>query len=69
MLAELANLPARLADPNWCNQIDDDLLAQVTGAEAHEPRTPAEAKAQAAKAKVRHERRIAAQRQRRAQGA
>jgi hypothetical protein len=65
LLNELASLPARLADPNWCNQIEGDLLEQVNGAESQEPRTPTEAKAQAAKAKVRAARKLGTQRARR----
>ena len=58
----------RLMDPNWQDQIDDDLLAQVNGTEAHEPRTPQEAQVKAAKAKIRAARKIETQRQRRAEG-
>lgn len=67
MLHELANLPARLADPNWAAQIDDDLLVRVDGVEAGEPRTPQEAKARAAKARGRAARKLETQRVRRAE--
>ena len=61
MLVDLSELPRRLAAPNWCNQIDADLRVQVDGSE---PRTPTEAKTRAAKAKVRHDKKIASQRAR-----
>jgi hypothetical protein len=69
MLVEFAELPGKLGDPNWQDQIDADLRARVDGAGARETDTPSRAKAQAAKAEIRAARRLEQQRQRRAEGA
>ena len=65
LLRELANLPARLADPNWCTKIDSDLRAQVDGAKEGFAVAPNIATAKAAKAKAQHDKKITAQRHRR----
>ena len=71
MLSELANLPKEAmaaGDDNWIAKIDGDLLEQVDG-ESPAPRiTPEQAKAQAAKAKIRREKKTETMRKLRAEG-
>ena len=71
LLSELATLPKEVmavGDPDWIARIDGDLLEQVDG-ESREPRiTPGQAKAEAAKAKLRREKKTATMRKLRAQG-
>jgi hypothetical protein len=67
LLVDLANLPAQLMDPNWVQKIDGDLLEQVNAAESREARTPKEAHAQAAKAKIRREQKTETMRKLRAE--
>ncbi len=69
LLTELSHLPAQVVDSDWLEKIGD-LLNQVDGAgESRESRmAPGEAKFQATKAEVRHERKAEMQRQRQAEG-
>jgi hypothetical protein len=70
MLSELASLPREVmavGDGNWLAKIDADLLNQVDG-DAPRRVTPTQAKAEAAKAKLRREKKTATMRKLRAQG-
>ena len=70
MLSELACLPKEVmavGDPNWMAKIDGDLLEQVDG-DAPGRITPGQAKTQAAKAKLRREKKTETMRKLRAQG-
>jgi hypothetical protein len=65
LLKEIKDLPSKVTDPNWLEVVEADGEPQES---SREPRTPVEARAQAAKAKVRRERKAETQRQRRAEG-
>jgi hypothetical protein len=70
MLTELASLPREVTavgDDNWLSKIDGDLLEQVDG-DAPRAVTPSQAKAQAAKAKIRREKKTETMRRLRAEG-
>jgi hypothetical protein len=66
-LAELAELPRKVVDPNWIAQIDPDFRAQVAGG-GGEPPTPVEIRREDEKAKHRRARQTELARERRAKG-
>ena len=63
-LAELAELPRKVVDPNWIAKIDSDLRDQVDGG-GGTPASPVEIKREADRAKVRREKQTQAARARR----
>jgi hypothetical protein len=67
LLEDLADLPDQVTDPDWLQKIDGDLLEQVEGT-PERGQTPVQAKGAAEQAKIRREKKNAAQRRRRAEG-
>jgi hypothetical protein len=66
-LAELAELPRKVIDPDWIAKIDPDFRAQVDGG-GGEPPTPVEIRREDEKAKHRRARQTELARERRAKG-